>query len=126
MPKTRCKLLQSPKTKNCTDVTKTGWHFYELCFSACTSIKVAALLSKITDLPQEHFSPLDPTLYFQLLFLRLPCRCGRDLFSLPAGPSNHLYHIQYSIYINPNLPIPSLLPGNHKCVFYTCNSISVL
>ena len=41
-------------------------------FSACTSIKVAALLNKIADLPKEHFSPLDPILYFQLLFLRLP------------------------------------------------------
>ena len=37
-------------------------------FSACTSIKVAALLNKIADLPKEHFSPLDPILYFQLLF----------------------------------------------------------
>ena len=54
-------------------------------FSAYTSIKVAALLNKIADLPKEHFSPLDPILYFQLLFLRLPCCCDRDLFTLPAG-----------------------------------------
>ena len=76
MPKTRCKLLQSLKTKNCIDVTNTRWHFLWTMFSACTSIKVAALLNKIADLPKEHFSPLDPILYFQLLFLRLPCCCG--------------------------------------------------
>ena len=54
-------------------------------FSACTSIKVAVLLNKVADLPKEHFSPLKPILYFQLLFIRLPCCCDRDLFTLPAG-----------------------------------------
>ena len=54
-------------------------------FSACTSIKVAVLLNKVADLPKGHFSPLDLILYSQLLFLRLPCCCGRDLFTLPAG-----------------------------------------
>ena len=47
--------------------------------SACTSIKVAVLLNKVANLPKEHFRPLDPILYFQLLFLRLPCCCDRDL-----------------------------------------------
>ena len=84
MPKTRCKLLQSLKTKNCTDVTNTRWHFYELCFSACTSIKVAALLNKITDLPKEHFSPLDP--YWLFSQASVPLRSGLVLF---AGWSRH-------------------------------------
>ena len=48
-------------------------------------IKVAALLNKIADLPKEHFSPLNPILYFQLLYLRLACCCDEDLFILPAG-----------------------------------------
>ena len=89
MPKTRCTLLQSLKTKNCIDVTNTRWHFLWTMFSACTSIKVAVLLNKVADLPKEHFSPLDPILYFQLLFLRLLCCCGRDLFILPAGTGTH-------------------------------------
>ena len=89
MPKTRFKLLQSLKTKNCIDVTNTRWHFLWTMFSACTSIKVAVLLNKVADLPKEHFSPLDPILYFQLLFLRLLCCCGRDLLILPAGTGTH-------------------------------------
>ena len=51
-------------------------------FSACTSIKVAALLNKITDLPQEHFSPLDPILYHQLFSqASLPLRSGLVFFA---------------------------------------------
>ena len=56
-------------------------------FSACTSIKVAVLLNKITDLPKEH-SVLSTPSFTIGSFLRLPCCCGRDLFSLPVGPGN--------------------------------------
>ena len=37
-------------------------------FSACTSIKVAASLHKVADLPKEHLSPLDPVLSFSSFF----------------------------------------------------------
>ena len=87
MLKTECKLLQSPMIKNCIDVVKTRWHFLCSIFPACTSIKVAVLLNKITDLPQEH-SVLSTPSFTIGSFLRLPCCCDRDLFSLPASPGS--------------------------------------
>ena len=68
-------------------------------FSACTSIKVAVLLSNVADLPKEHFIPLDPILYFQLIFLRLPCCCSRDLFILPAGTGKEV--LEYPLQAKP-------------------------
>ena len=63
-------------------------------------IKVATLLNKIADLPKEHFSPLNPILYFQLLYLRLLCCCSRDLFILPAGTGNPaVYHARKNCQI---------------------------
>ena len=61
------------------------WQEPDGTFYACTSIKVAVLLSKITDLPQEHSLLLTPS-FTVGSFLRLPCCCNWDLFSLPAGP----------------------------------------
>ena len=87
MLKTECKLLQSPMIKYCIDVVKTRWHFLCTIFPACTSIKVAVSLNKITDLPQEH-SVLSTPSFTIGSFLRLPCCCDRDLFSLPAGPGS--------------------------------------
>ena len=68
MPKRRCKLLKSLKTKNCIDVTNTRWHFLWTMFSACTSIKVAVLLNKIADLPKEHSALSTPYFTFSFFF----------------------------------------------------------
>ena len=83
--------------------------FYEL-FSASTSIKVAALLIKIADLPQEHFSPLDPILYYQLFSqASVLLQSGLVLF---AGWSRHL-SITSSWTLLKVMSIKLVMPSNH-------------
>ena len=53
---------------------------------------------------------------------RVPCTIQQVLIS-------YLFYIQQCVYVNPNLPIypsPTFHLGNHKFVFYSCDSISIL
>ena len=53
---------------------------------------------------------------------RVPCAIQQVLIS-------YIFYIQQCVCVNTNLliyPSPSLHPGNHKFIFYICNSISVL
>ena len=121
MPKTRCKLLQSLKTKNCIDVTHTRCHFLWTMFSACTSIKVAVLLNKIADLPKKQ-SVLSTPFFTFSSFISGFCAAVIETCSycrLVLAVSDSLWHHGWQ---PARPPYPSPTPGtcSNSCPLSWC------